>query len=523
MHPFTAPLDDIMFSLDHVAGAPDLPDWDSEFAREIGAHFAAFAEGEIAPLNGSGDAEGCKLVDGRVQMPDGFKAVYDAYVEQGWPGLVSPEEYGGQGQGELIRGITSEIFIGANQAFQMCTALAPGAVRTIMAFGTDDQKQCYIPALTDGSSLATMCLTEPGAGSDLGRIRCKAVEGDTSWEITGEKIFITGGDQDLSPKITHLVLARTSDYGVKGLSLFLCPSHLSDGSRNAVNVTRIEEKMGLHASPTCQMAFDGAKAELVGAPGQGLMVMFTMMNHARVDVALQGAAQAARAYDVAASYAAERVQGRGADGQPVTIDQHADMRRMLDRMDALALGSRAIAHITMVAMERGDSPDLVEFLTPIAKVHNTESGIKGAEMGVQVLGGYGYLTEYTVEQTYRDIRISAIYEGTNAIHERALVSRLLTSAPSDAFVEYITGRAADEAVSLWTEMRETVLSSGNRDACAHDFMALTIEVLLQAIWPILIAKADQHPNPERIKRVAQRAQKTGLITAKYRADLIRAA
>jgi len=330
MKPFSAPVDDILFTLNHVVGAPRLADYDAELAGEIAAHFAAFAEGVIAPIDEPGDREGARLEGGRVRLPEGYKTAYDAFVEQGWTSLTAPEAYGGQGLGGVIGAIVSEIETGASQAFNMLVNLVPGSIRTIMAFGSDDQKARFIPPMAEGRWLGTMCLTEPGAGSDLGRVRTRAERHGAGWRITGEKIFISGGDQDISEGIFHLVLARTgaAEEGVKGLSLFACLSARADGSRNAVRVTRIEEKMGLHAQPTCQLAFDGAEAELVGREGEGLKAMFTLMNHARIDVGLQGVAHAARAYDIAASYAAERVQGRDASG-PVSIDRHGDVARML--------------------------------------------------------------------------------------------------------------------------------------------------------------------------------------------------
>lgn len=513
MKPFRAPLDDIAFSLNHVARAGQLNDWDAEFASEIAGHFAAFAEGEIAPLDESGDRQGCRLVDGCVVMPDGFVDCYQAYVEQGWPGLTAPEAYGGQGMDGLVLAMTSEIFSGANHSLQMVTGLVPGAIRTLMNFGSDEQKQRFIPELASGAALATMCLTEPGAGSDLSRVRCKAEADGSIWRITGEKIFISGGDQDMSPRIQHLVLARTSDDGVKGLSLFMCPSHLEDGSRNTVSVTRIEEKMGLHASPTCQLAFEGAKAELLGEVGQGLKAMFTMMNHARADVALQGVAHAARAHDVASAYAAERVQGRGTDGQPVTLDQHADVRRMLDEIDALAVGGRALAHLCLVTLESGQDPDLVDFLTPVAKVFCTEAGMRGAELGIQVLGGYGYLSEYRLEQTYRDARITAIYEGANAIHEGVLVARLLPGRAGAAFDAFVEGEAASagsgeiaEGLELWRQAKAQILASGNAAPAAHSFMALTIDLVMRCLWARIEAASGSHTEPERIQRLGQHAK-----------------
>ncbi len=509
MKAFRAPLDDIAFSLNHVARASQLDDWEPEFAAEIAGHFAAFAEGEIAPLDEPGDQQGCRLVDGRVVMPDGFKAGYQAYVEQGWPGLTAPEAFGGQGQGGLMLAMTSEIFSGANHSLQMVTGLVPGAIRTLLNFGSEAQQLRYIPALASGEALATMCLTESGAGSDLSRVRCKAEHDGNVWRITGEKIFISGGDQDMSPRIQHLVLARTSDEGVKGLSLFMCPSHLDDGMRNGVSVTRIEEKMGLHASPTCQLAFDAAEAELMGEAGQGLKAMFTMMNHARADVALQGVAHAARAHDVASAYAAERVQGRGADAQPVTLDQHADVRRLLDEIDSIAVGGRALAHLCLVALEGGQDRDLVDFLTPVAKVFCTEAGMRGAELGTQVLGGYGYLREYRLEQTYRDARITAIYEGANAIHEGVLVARLLPGRAGAAFEAFVTLEAAaaqspeiEETLALWQMAKARVLAVPDPSPVAYSFMRLTIDLVLLCLWERIQSASNQHPEPERIQRLA---------------------
>ena len=301
MTAFHAPVDDILFSLIHVARADRLPGWEDALAAEITGHFAAFAEGRIAPLDAPGDAEGCRLEAGRVRMPSGFAEVYADLAADGWQGLSVPEAYGGQDLGPVLQAAVSEIFSGANHALQMVCSLVPGAVGVLMRFGTEAQKAAYLPPLAEGRWLSTMALTEPGAGSDLAGIRCRAVPEGANWRIEGEKIFISGGDQDLSEGILHLVLARTgpAGTGTRGLSLFLCRSHLADGRRNAVTVTRIEEKLGLHASPTCQLAFDGAEAELIGAEGEGLRAMFTMMNHARLDVALQGVAHAARAADLA--------------------------------------------------------------------------------------------------------------------------------------------------------------------------------------------------------------------------------
>lgn len=532
MKPFSAPVDDILFSLNTIAGAHRIPDWDKDFAAEIAGHFATFAEGEIAPLDEPGDLQGCRIENGRVEMPDGFAEVYQHYCDQGWPGLTAPEEFGGQGLGGAMLAITSEIFSGACQSMQMVTGLLPGAVRTLETFGTDDQKTRLIPPLVTGDWLATMCLTEPGAGSDLSRIRCKAVPDGDGWKITGDKIFISGGDQTMSSGILHLVLARTSDDGLRGLSLFLCLSDRPDGSRNAVSVTRIEEKMGLHASPTCQLAFDAADGELIGEVGGGLKAMFTMMNHARLDVSLQGVAHSARAFDIAKSHAAERVQGRDKTGSSVTIDQHADVRRMLDEMDILGLSGRAMAHLVLVILETNENPDLVEFLTPVVKFYCTEAGMKAAELGMQTLGGYGYLHEYRVEQTYRDARISAIYEGANGIHAGALVTRLLrgkSEGYAEAFAQFVetdlqksNSSAVADIYAIWAQARQKLLTESDPSEFADPFMRLTIELLVSLIWSRFEAAADSHHDPARIRRLMKRMMALGAAPSKLQMSIIEA-
>ncbi|HEY0274621.1 MAG TPA: acyl-CoA dehydrogenase family protein, partial [Paenirhodobacter sp.] len=402
MLPFQAPVEDILFSLDHIAGAARLPDWDADLIREIVQQFARFAEGQVAPVDEAADQAGCRFEQGRVTMPAGLVHAYQAYAEQGWPALTLPEEAGGQGLSGPVEGAVTEIFAGASHALQMVTGLVPGAARTIARFGTPEQQARWLPRLASGDWLATMALTEPGAGSDLSGLRMRAT-GEPDWRLSGEKIFISGGDQDLTPRILHLVLARSGDTisGVRGLSLFLVPSHDDTGARLPVSVTRIEEKMGLHGSPTCQMLFDVAPAELLGTQGQGLNAMFTMMNHARLDVALEGVAHAARATHIATAYAAGRKQGAAG----ALLNTHADVRRMLDEAEALTLGGRALTHLALVELELGTRPDLVDFLTPLCKFTCTEAGVAAANLGIQVLGGYGYLREYRVEQVLRDARV----------------------------------------------------------------------------------------------------------------------
>ncbi len=509
MKPFSAPIDDMMFCLEAAAQVGSLDDWDHGFAAEIAGHFAAFAEGEIAPIDEPGDIQGCQLENGVVSMPDGFRDVYQSYCEQGWPGLTAPEEFGGQGMGPIMLALTTEIYAGACHALQMVVGLAPGAIRTIARFGTDDQKARLLPPLVSGEWIPTMCLTEPGAGSDLARIRCRATKGDDGWTISGEKIFISGGDQDISDGVLHLVLARTSDDGLRGLSLFVCQGRTVEGRASGVSVTRIEEKMGLHASPTCQMLFENARAELIGKEGGGLTAMFTMMNQARADVALQGVAHAARAFDIASTYASERVQGRNSAGEPAKLNEHADIIRMLERMDGLAMGGRALAHLSMVALEGEQNPDLVEFLTPLTKAFCTDAAIEAANLGIQVLGGYGYLREYRIDQVFRDARITAIYEGANGIHERMLATRLLKTGSAAAFEALVRGEidmggssSLAAVLESWQAARAYLEAAEDPTTHAHDFAKLTAMLAMELLWGRMAAAAERHSDPARIKRLA---------------------
>ena len=496
MIPFVAPCDDILFSLRHVAGMED------DLARDVLGHFAQFAEEVLAPLNAVGDAQGARLLEGRVRMPDGFAAAYRALADGGWQGLRAPEAFGGMDQSPLIAAAVSEVFSGANHALQMVCGLVPGAIETLRRFGTPAQQAAWIPRLASGAVLSTMCLTEAGAGSDLARIRTRAVHDGAAWRITGEKIFISGGDQDMSEGILHLVLARTdpTDHGTRGLSLFACPAGPD------VRVTRLEEKLGLHASPTCAMLFEDAPAELIGDAGQGLAAMFTVMNHARIDVALQGVAHAARAAQIARTYAEGRVQGRRADGTDACLADHADVVRMLETQDRLALGARGMCHVALAEIHSGARPALVEFLTPVCKVFGSEAGIRVADIGIQVLGGYGYLTEYGIGQTWRDARITAIYEGANGIHARALVTRGLKGPGADQFADLLAALSGDDAALAqarldWCAARDRLRASTNPEAEAHDFMQATGQIFFAAVWARIAANAAHHPDPQRLTRL----------------------
>ena len=499
-------LDDSLWSIG-FAGADQIAGWDADLARQVVGHFAAFAAERIAPLDGPGDLQGCALVGGRVRLPDGYAAAYQALAADGWQGLSAPTEFGGQGLGPVIQALVSEVFSGACHALQMITGLVPGAIRLLQNCATPDQQARMIPPLASGAWLATMCLTEPQAGSDLSRIRTRAQETASGWQITGEKIFISGGDQDASGTILHLVLARTSDDGTRGLSLFACPATLPDGTRNAVRVIRLEHKMGLHGSPTCHMVFDGAQAEMIGTPGQGLAAMFHLMNHARLDVGLQGVAHAAKAYGIARDYAQTRAQGRTPDGQPATLAQHPDVARMLAQMDAQTIAARALAHTALVALETGQE-QLAGFLTSMAKVAGSEAGMRVTETAMQVMGGYGYLHEYRVEQAYRDARICSIYEGANGIHALTLATRGLGPVGgAQAFGAHI-GAIADrldsaplrDGLAQWQGLAEQVRQ--NPAPLAQDFMSASIALADLAFWARVAQECRDNP---RLQALAPRA------------------
>lgn len=525
MTPFSAPVDDILFTLEHIAGAERLPDWDSDLTAEIVTQFARFAENEVAPADEAADREGCTLTAGRVAMPEGLVQAYQAFTEQGWQALSLPEDAGGQDMPAPLAGAVTEILAGASHSFQMVIGLVPGAARTIARFGTEAQKQKWLPCLASGEWLATMALTEAGAGSDLSQIRSRAVTGAEGWRVDGEKIFISGGDQNLSPRILHLVLARSgeTDSGVRGLSLFLVPSHDDAGARLPLSITRIEDKLGLNASPTCQMLFDMAPAEILGNEGEGLAAMFTMMNQARMDVSLQGVAHAARAGHIARDYAATRKQGRH-DGQPANIEAHPDVARMLDDIDATAIANRALSYLTLVELALNDNPAFVDFMTPLCKFACTEGGVSAANTGIQVLGGYGYLEEYRVAQNLRDARITTIYEGTSGILANTLATRLLQhsgGAAAEAFTAFLA--EAPEAAQLWENSRQMMLAAADPRPAAHDFTWLSIEAAKAVIWQKIAAKADVAADPAKLHRLAQREAKLRPIRMAYLSGLVAAA
>jgi alkylation response protein AidB-like acyl-CoA dehydrogenase len=451
MSGYAAPIRDIRFVLDDVVGLPDiatLPGYEEATADLVGSileEAGKIAADVVAPLNQLGDTVGSTWADGDVTTPEGWSDAWNALVEGGWNGLPFPAEWGGMGLPQVLNLAVQEMWQSANMAFALCPMLTQGAVHAIELFGSEEQKAKYLPNMVSGVWTGTMNLTEPQAGSDLAAVRSKAVpEGNSSYRISGQKIFITYGEQDLTENIIHLVLARLPDAppGVKGISLFVVPKVLIGddatlGERNDVVCASIEHKLGIHGSPTAVLVFGekgGALGEIVGEPGRGLEYMFAMMNHARLNVGLQGLAIAERAHQQAVGYARERVQGRPVgQAAAVPIVHHPDVTRLLVRMRARIEAMRGllyetaaqsdVAHAHPDAETRARAKRRVDVLVPIAKGWSTETGQDVASDGVQVHGGMGYIEETGAAQHLRDARITTIYEGTTAIQSNALVGR----------------------------------------------------------------------------------------------------
>lgn len=418
------------------------------------------ASGLLAPLNSSGDEEGAKWNDGVVTTPKGFKEAYAKYIEAGWVGMANSPEWGGQGLPQSVGIGCSEAFVAANNSFAMAPGLTRGAANVIEEFGSQEQKETYLEKMYSGQWCGTMCLTEPQAGSAVGDTKTIATPNDDgTYIIVGNKIFITFGDHDLSENIIHLVLARTpnSPSGIKGISLFIVPKYIvnSDGSVGEFNDVRcsgIEHKMGIHASPTCTLNFgDDNKCVgyLIGEEFKGIIYMFKLMNEARIGVGLQGLSQGSLAYELALKYAKERVQGtdilsfKDPDAPRIEIINHPDVRRMLMTMKSYVEGCRTLllstAYFADMYLGSGDKSweMFVELLTPVCKAYCTDLGFKIAEMAIQVHGGYGYCTEYGVEQLCRDAKIASIYEGTNGIQALDLVGRKIGAKGGMVFMNYL--------------------------------------------------------------------------------------
>jgi len=544
MPSYKAPVDDVLFLLNDVIGiekynnVPGFADATPDLVKAILEEGAKLCEEVLQPLNRIGDEQGCtRHEDGRVTTPEGFKAAYDAYAEGGWMGLSADPDYGGQGLPHTLLAVMSEFLSAANMAFAMYPGLAQGAIAALTLHGSDEQKATYLPKLIAGEWLGTMNLTEPHCGTDLGLLKTKATpNGDGSYEITGTKIFISSGDNDLVDNIIHLVLARIegAPEGTKGISLFVVPKVRvnedgSLGAANAVECGALEHKMGIHGNATCVMNYDGATGWLVGEENKGLRAMFTMMNEARLAVGIQGLAQSEVAYQNAVDYARERRQGRAISGakepeqsaDPIIV--HPDVRRMLMSMKAFNEAARALILWTAIrgdiarrgtdAAERQAAEDLVGLMTPVIKGVITDTGFQNTVMAQQVYGGHGYIAEWGMEQFVRDARISMIYEGANGIQALDLVGRKLPANGGRAVMaffqevgEYVAAHQDDEAMApfigplktgletlqqatMWF-MQNAMAKPDNAGAGSTDYMHLFGLVAFGYMWA-QIAKAAQ--------------------------------
>ncbi|WP_417249322.1 acyl-CoA dehydrogenase C-terminal domain-containing protein [Celeribacter sp.] len=450
MPSYTAPTKDIQFVLHDLLGVSnsDTPGYDElepEFTEAILEAAGQLASEVLAPLNTVGDKQGCRLENGVVHTPEGFKDAFEQVKEGGWTGLDLPEEFGGQGMPYVLGTAVGELFSSANQAFTMYQGLTHGAASAILVHGTDEQKATYLPKMVSCEWTGTMNLTEPHCGTDLGLMRTKAEPQDNgTYKITGQKIFISAGDHDMSENVIHLVLAKIpgGPDGIKGVSLFIVPKYKvnedgSVGEANGVSVGSIEEKMGIHGNSTCVMNYDGAEGVLLGEMHKGMRAMFTMMNEARLGVGMQGMAQAEAAYQNAVIYAKDRLQGRAVtgpanpDGPADPLIVHPDIRRNLMDQKSFIEGARAFMLWGASLIDAGhragdkDAEGLVSLMTPVIKGFLTDKGYEATVNAQQVYGGHGYIEEWGMSQFTRDARIAMIYEGANGVQALDLVGRKL--------------------------------------------------------------------------------------------------
>ena len=536
MPTYKAPVDDALFLLndvfhiEHYGNLPGFSDASPDVVEAVLREAAKFSEEILTPLNRVGDKEGCKrAADGSVTTPKGFKEAYKQIVEGGWMGISVPAEFGGQGLPATMTVIVNEFLCSANMAFAMYPGLTQGAIAALLVHASDELKKKYLPKMVEGVWTGTMNLTEPHCGTDLGLLRSKAVkQADGSYKISGTKIFISAGEHDLSQNIIHLVLARIegAPVGTKGISLFVVPKILvkddgSLGARNAVACGSIEEKMGIHGNSTCVMNYDGATGWLVGAENRGLNAMFTMMNEARLGVGVQGLALSEVAYQNAAAYAKERLQGRAISGvkypdkpaDPIIV--HPDVRRILMSIRAFNEAARAlvmwtalksdVAHRSDDEKERTSADDHMGLLTPVIKGLLTDGGFANAVMAQQVFGGHGYIVEHGMEQFVRDARIAQIYEGANGVQALDLVGRKLGKDGGRAIMaffnevqSYLKERTNNDALnpylkplgqslahlqeaSMWF-MQNAMAKPDNAGAGSYDYMHLFGLVALGYMW-----------------------------------------
>jgi alkylation response protein AidB-like acyl-CoA dehydrogenase len=516
---------------------PGTQDASVDLTSAIVDEAAKIAEGLLAPINQSGDQEGCRYDDGVVTTPKGFQQAYSAYAEGGWAGLTGETAYGGQGMPKTLSALIEEMSFAANSSFALFTILTTGATLTLSQHGSEELKQRYLPKMYAGTWTGTMCLTEPHAGTDLGMIKTRAVPcDDGSFKLTGTKIFITGGEHDLAENIIHLVLAKLPDApaGPRGISLFLVPKMAVNesgeltGASNGVRCGSIEHKMGIKASPTCVMNFDEATGYLVGELNNGLSHMFTMMNYERLSMGLQANGLADSAYQVAADYAKERVQGRApkgpqqpeANADPLLV--HPDVRRLLLTIRANVLAGRSLSIFAAMQLDvsrfhpepeaRARADKLVSLLIPVQKAYCTDRGFDACVMAQQVLGGHGYVAEWGLEQNVRDARIAQIYEGANGIQALDLMGRktvrangqllALMSEEMDAFVAEQAGAAEMQGyLQGLAQCREALQSAtdfvieraaGNPEeigAASYAYMELMGLTLYCFMWQKIMASA----------------------------------
>ena len=506
---YDAPVRDMQFVLHDVlhVSTLDIPGYDEldpAFTEAVLSEAGKLATEVLAPLNRVGDEQGCRLENGVVRTPDGFRAAYDAMREGGWIGLDADPEFGGQGMPYVMNSATGEMFASANMAFNMYQGLSHGAYSAIHVHGSEAQRATYLPPMVEGRWSGTMNLTEPQCGTDLGLIRTKAEpQSDGTHRITGQKIWISAGEHDLTDNVIHLVLARIpgAPEGVKGLSLFIVPKFLvnedgSLGDRNAVSCGGLEAKMGIHGNATCVMNYDGATGYLVGEEHRGMRAMFTMMNEARLGVGLQGYAQASVAYQNALAFAKDRLQGRdvtGAanpDGPADPIIVHPDVRRGLMDQKSFVEGARAFVFWGATLIDRAhrggdeDAEALVSLLTPVLKGFLTDKGFETCVLAQQTLGGSGFTREWGIEQFVRDCRITMIYEGTNGIQSLDLVGRKL-------------GLGGGKAVMAFFDIVRTLIKENEGDAALKEGFLDPLKAAskdLQAAATFFMQRAGKNPN-----------------------------
>ncbi|MGR3565273.1 MAG: acyl-CoA dehydrogenase C-terminal domain-containing protein [Heliomarina sp.] len=532
MPSYTAPTKDMQFILHEVlkvtqADVPGYEELEPEFTNAILEEAGKISSEVLQPLNAVGDTEGCKLENGVVRTPTGFKEAFDKVKEGGWPGLDMPEEYGGQNMPYVLNTAVGEMFSSANQAFTMYQGLTHGAASAILAHGSDEQKNTYLPNMVSCEWTGTMNLTEPHCGTDLGLMRTKAEpQDDGSYKISGQKIFISAGEHEMADNIIHLVLAKITGApeGIKGVSLFIVPKFLvnedgSLGARNGVACGKIEEKMGIHGNSTCVMNYDEATGYLLGEEHKGMRAMFTMMNEARIGVGMQGLSQAEVAFQNALEYAKDRLQGRDVtgvknpDGPADPLIVHPDIRRSLMDQKSFAEGARAFILWGASMIDRAhragdkDADGLVSLLTPVIKGFLTDQGYDMTVKAQQIYGGHGYIEEWGMSQFTRDARIAMIYEGANGVQALDLVGRKLAvdggkhvmaffdlvknyikenSGQDEAFdkdfLEPLKKASKDLQAAGMYFMAEGIKNPNNALAGSYDFMHMFGHVCLGLVW-----------------------------------------